>query len=273
MIVIEFWRILSEQERQVAPGKSLSLKIKRAGAPALGWLAAVVSAIAALNGGPSAAADEAEPVVVEMFVSQSCKLSPPAAAYAAELARRTDLVVLTFHIDYWNVLTSRKNGRWRDPYGAADFAGRQRDYNRSIRGRGTVFTPQAIVSGAASEVGSKRDSIERFIELERREKREARTSIRREGDRISVIVDPSGNKPRDVFVVRFMPWASTPISGGDNAGTVFDEPNVVRALEKIGSVTHRTETFSFDRPPQGEGCAVLVQEENRGRIVGARYCP
>jgi hypothetical protein len=243
----------------------------RARAAAFGWIAALIST-AALAGAAQAAQD-GEPVVVEMFLSQACKQSPPAADYAAELSRRADLVVLTYHIDYWNVLTSRKNGRWRDPFSSAAFAGRQRDYNRSIRGRGTVFTPQAIVNGAASEVGSKRASVERYIDLEKREPRLARTAIRRADGKILVTVDPSGADPRDVFLARFTAWASTPIPTGDNAGVVFEEPHVVRSLERIGAVTHRTETFAFDAPAAGEGCAVLVQEQDRGRIIGARYCP
>ncbi len=224
-------------------------------------------------GATAQAREDREPTLVEMFVSQACKKSPPAAEYAAELSRRPDLVVLTFHVDYWNLLTSRRHGRWSDPYGAADFAARQRAYNRAIRDRGTVFTPQAIVNGAASEVGSKREGVARYIELERREPRAARTSIRREADRVHFTVDPSGNEARDVFLVRFTPFASTRISAGENAGLVFEEPNVVRTLEKLGRVTHRTETFSFAAPGPDEGCAVFVQNEGGGRVVGARYCP
>lgn len=257
-------------------GSSLSSKVgilTRARAPSVCLLFAILAAASASAEPARAADDDGEPVVVEMYVSQACKKSPDAVDYAAELARRPDLVAITFHIDYWNVLTTRKNGRWSDPFGEAAFSARQRNYNRSIRGRGTVFTPQAIVGGAASEVGSKRQSVEDYINLEKREQRLARTSIRREGASVVVTVDPSGNEPRDVYLVRFMPSATTQIPAGENAGRVFDEHNVARSIEKIGSIRHRTESFTFPAPKTGEGCAVLVQDENQGRIVGARYCP
>lgn len=230
-------------------------------------------AAAALAAGPSAASETGEPVVVEMFLSQACSQSPPAAKFQAELSRRPDLVALTWHIDYWNVLSNRKHGRWQDPFADPSFSARQRIYNRRIRGRGTVFTPQAIVNGVASEVGSKREDIERFIELEKRELRTMQTTIRRAGDSIEVKVNPSGNDFRDVVLVKFKTWSSTPIGRGDNAGMVFDEPHVVVSAARLGVISHKAETFAFPAPAEGQGCAVLVQEAGQGRILGARYCP
>ncbi|MEQ1930087.1 MAG: DUF1223 domain-containing protein [Parvularculaceae bacterium] len=216
-----------------------------------------------------------EPVVVEMFLSQSCADSPPAAAFQNELSRRPDLVALTWHIDYWDVLSSRKHGRWQDPFAETSFAARQRIYNRKIRERSTVFTPQAIVNGAASEVGSRRKDVEEYIEIERDEQplSRVRTSMKRVGERIEATVDPKGNDPRDVLLVRFAAFTATHVQGGDNFGVTFEERNVVRTVEKLGAVAHKAETFVFPAPREGQGCAVIVQQTGQGRIVGARYCP
>jgi len=107
------------------------------------------------------------PVVVEMFLSQSCRLCPPAADYVAELARRPGVVALAWHIDYWNMLSNRNYGRWEDPFSRAAFTERQRRYNQTIRSRDTVFTPQAVINGEESAVGSKRDQVEALIGAER----------------------------------------------------------------------------------------------------------
>jgi len=228
---------------------------------------------AALIGAAPARAEDSEPILVEMFVSQACKASPAAAQYAVELGKRGDLVTLVWHIDYWNILSNRKHGRWRDPYGETAFSARQRIYNRKIRGRTTVFTPQAIVGGAGSEKGWDRKGVEKLIDLEKEERRLARTSIARKGERLAATVDPSGSEFMEVFLVSFRDWSATDITGGENAGVRFEEPHVVASVAKIGDVTYKTETFEFAAPAEGTGCALVVQERGQGRVRAARYCP
>jgi hypothetical protein len=232
-----------------------------------------ILALAALAAGAPSAAAESEPVVVEVFVSQACGASPPAFDYAAELGRRSDLIALVYHVDYWNILSTRKHGRWKDPYGHPSFSARQRIYNRKIRGRTTLRTPQAFVNGRGVEVGSNREGVEELIALERGEPRLARTEVTRAGSRITASVDAEGNDLREVILVIFRNFASTDVTGGENFGRRFDEPHVVTEIRTLGDVTHRRERFEFDAPPDGMGCAVLVQERGQGVIVGARYCP
>src|SRR6266436_5466798 len=49
------------------------------------------------------------PVVVELFTSQGCSSCPPADALLGELARKSDVLPLGFHISYWDSLG------WKDP--------------------------------------------------------------------------------------------------------------------------------------------------------------
>jgi hypothetical protein len=50
------------------------------------------------------------PVVGELFTSEGCSSCPPADGKIAERARtRPDLLLLTFHVTYWNYLG------WHDP--------------------------------------------------------------------------------------------------------------------------------------------------------------
>ena len=48
----------------------------------------------------------AEPIsaIVELFTSQGCSSCPPADALMNELAKRDDLVVLSYSVDYWDYL-------------------------------------------------------------------------------------------------------------------------------------------------------------------------
>jgi hypothetical protein len=226
-----------------------------------------------LSAGFAAAAADDEPVVVEMFLSQSCKLSPPAAAYMTELQKRPDLVVLSWHVDYWDLLSNGKAGRWKDTFSLSDSAVRQRIYNRKVRGRGTVFTPQAIVNGAGSVVGSKRRDLEALVRLAPAVQDNSEIAFSAAaGAPLKVSIKSAGGV-REAFVVKFRDFAATRITGGDNVGVEFREPNVVQELVRLGTVGAHREEFSVPAPGPGWGCAILLQERGQGAITAAKYCP
>jgi len=47
---------------------------------------------------------KAGPWAVELFTSQGCSSCPPADAELGKLARRPDIVALSFHVDYWDYI-------------------------------------------------------------------------------------------------------------------------------------------------------------------------
>lgn len=226
--------------------------------------------------------DGSRPVVVEMFLSQSCKASPPAAEYLAELAERRDVVALAWHVNYWDKVAARRVGPWADPFAHPAFAARQKIYNERIRGTDLVFTPQAIIDGFVSVVGSKRDAVEhrmteaRFYE-EKAYAAPPRLALDREvrkggsPDLIRVTIDGVASS-YDAYAVAFRRAAMTEIEGGDNAGVTMREANVVRGVRMLAQGATGPGAFSFSAPPEGLDCAVIVHERNQGRIVAARYC-
>src|SRR3954452_12261437 len=82
---------------------------------------------------------ETRPVVVELFTSQSCSSCPAADTLLRELAERTDVIALAFHISYWDRLG------WKDPLSNEASTDRQKEYARRLSGR--VYTPQIVVDG------------------------------------------------------------------------------------------------------------------------------
>src|SRR5580704_7034254 len=86
----------------------------------------------------AAAAAETRPVVVELFTSQGCSSCPPADKLLGELAKRTDIVALGFHITYWD------GSAWRDPFSRPESTERQAAYDRHLTG-GQVYTPQMVI--------------------------------------------------------------------------------------------------------------------------------
>ena len=118
-----------------------------------------------VGSGDAAPADcSATPVLVEMFLSQSCSSCVPAAHFVSDLAQREDVVVLSWHVDYWDTLNVAGRGRWKDPYSNPEFTQRQRRYASSRFQTGRVYTPQAVIDGFHDAVGSDRKKITTLID-------------------------------------------------------------------------------------------------------------
>ena len=201
------------------------------------------------------------PVVVELFTSEGCSSCPPADAFLTELAQeRPDLLPLAFHITYWDGLG------WRDPFALPAATGRQRAYARLL-GRDSIFTPEMVVEGSESLVGSDRAQAEAAI-------RQAATShvtatavtIRRTGDTLTIDLE-RGSGPGTVLLVGFDPLHRTPVGRGENGGRTLTESNIVRSIQTIAEWT--CAPLHVQQPlPAGQDYAAIVQASS-GHIIGA----
>jgi hypothetical protein len=138
-------------------------------------LAMSLGLIASLS--PVAGLAAERPVVVELFTSQGCNSCPPANAYLNELSKqRRDVLALAFHVTYWDRLG------WRDPFSLEAATQRQAVYGRRF-GDGS-YTPEIVVDGAASMVGSHRGDVGSAIENAKRNSlTAAAVSLTRSGSR------------------------------------------------------------------------------------------
>src|ERR1700722_772331 len=101
------------------------------------------------------------PVLVELFSSEGCSSCPGAEALLREKSiEDPSLLVLELHVDYWNDLG------WKDRFSSSTFSDRQSRY-AAVRGTGQVFTPEAIVDGRESLVGSDRAALAAALRHER----------------------------------------------------------------------------------------------------------
>lgn len=202
---------------------------------------------------------QARPVVLELFTSQGCSSCPPAEALLGELAGNADLLPLGFHVTYWNHLG------WKD---TASFEGgteRQAAYAERL-GEGN-FTPQLVIDGRRSVVGSRRVDVAAAVGQARAEMgSDVATTVSRRNGRISVRVG-SGVGDARVILVGFDRSVRTPIARGENSGRTIQQTNVVRSLRTLGTWSGKPLEFS-EAAPAGQDVAVIVQEPG-GRIVGA----
>ncbi|MET0659143.1 MAG: DUF1223 domain-containing protein [Steroidobacteraceae bacterium] len=204
----------------------------------------------------------AQPVVVELFTSQGCSSCPPAEALLGELARKPNIIALAYHVDYWDDLG------WKDRFSIPEAAQRQSGYVRRLS-RSGAFTPQAVVSGDTSLVGSNRAAVARAIA----EQRDALSVVlSRTGTDLQIGLAERWNEPMDVFVVSYLAEATTKIGRGENAKRSLREFNIVRSFERIGRWDGRPQQMKIaltTLPKDATAVAVLLQRPNQGAIAGA----
>ncbi|MEQ8935848.1 MAG: DUF1223 domain-containing protein [Amphiplicatus sp.] len=218
------------------------------------------------------ATDTVEPVLIELFLSQSCKASPPAADLAAAYSARDDLVTLVFHVGYWDMMPGREGGAWSDPFSKPTFADRHRLYNKRLRGKNRGMTPQAVVNGAATVSATKATAVAKLIDAALAEEKSGAPHISFDGrdGSLSIAIEGGGG---EAVLVRFLKATVTAIEGGDNDGLVFREANVVTGVTPLGAILAQSATFNVAAPDDDSGCAVIIQEPGQGRVIAAGYCP
>ena len=203
------------------------------------------------------------PAVVELFTSEGCSSCPPADAYIGELTRRSDVLALTFHVDYWDDLG------WRDPFALRDGVQRQRKYVRAL-GRRAVYTPEVVVDGEADFVGSDRAAIGKA--LARPRDGIGMALAMRDGH---VLIELNAHQPgmaSEVLLIAYRRAAVSAVKRGENAGRTLSEYNIVREIRSLGrwGGEHRNfHTPGASLPPDATDIAVLVQLEGQGSIIGA----
>jgi hypothetical protein len=201
--------------------------------------------------------------VIELFTSEGCSSCPPAEAYIGELARRSDVLALSFHVDYWDDLG------WRDRFALGQAAERQRTYARVLR-RSSVYTPQVVIDGRDDYVGSDRTAIGNSLS---RNRTGVPVGISVRGGEVRVEVGAQEKVPTsDVVLVAYLRTAVSAIGRGENAGRTLEEFNIVRAIHTLGRWEGREQSFEAplsSLPPDATDVAVLVQPTGQAPIIGA----
>jgi hypothetical protein len=209
---------------------------------------------------PWSAGAAERPVVVELFTSQGCSSCPPANAYLNEMAHvRHDVLPLAFHVTYWDRLG------WKDPFSLTEATERQDHYGRRF-GDGS-YTPEMVIDGASSHVGSYREEVGSAIDQAKRESRTATAvSIGKAGDQLTIDVG-GGSGNAKVLLIGFDHDHETAIRRGENGGRTLEEANVVRSIRAVGD-WQGTALRVSEKFPDGQDAAVVLQAPD-GRIIGA----
>ncbi len=218
----------------------------------------------------------AEPLraVVELFTSQGCAACRGADPVFRDLAGRPGIVALTLPVTYWDYLG------WKDTLAQKPFTERQHAY-AGPHGIRQVFTPQAIVNGAASVVASDRAGLERALAREAVQPGGLSVPVRGEerGDRIVIDVGAGGQRG-EVWLLSVLRRRPVAIERGENRGRTATYLNVVRGIQRVGpwsgQPVHYEVPLPSARAADADAWVVVLQGASNGkpgRIWGAAKGP
>lgn len=169
-------------------------------------------------------------VLIELFTSQGCSSCPSADKLISSLAQTdTNLIVLSFHVDYWDRLG------WKDVFSHHDYTLRQQQYAQMFRSQ-SVYTPQAVVQGQFEMVGSSKPGITSALAKVKKQHNNTILTANAVVNGDAVAINFSFNATpvnRQLIAALVQIHANTSIQRGENKGIELEGYNVVREFKMI----------------------------------------
>jgi hypothetical protein len=198
--------------------------------------------------------------IVELFTSQGCSSCPPADALLGRLSADPALLALSFHVNYWNSIG------WKDPFSSQISTDRQYTYAHAL-GERTVFTPQLIVNGTRSVIGSQENEIRKEIAKASEATLPVSADLSKQADGSFNLQLAGPAVVADVWEVRYVRRSVTKIRAGENGGRELETFNDVVQLHRLGAFQPGVLKLEPLHKP-ADGLAVLVQKPSGGPILG-----
>jgi len=213
--------------------------------------------------------------LLELYTSEGCNSCPPADRWVSSLPRPQmvpqQLVVLAFHVDYWNYLG------WQDRFSQRRFTERQQELVRA-NGLRTAYTPQLVLNGRDFRISA---GIEKQLARINTQTPSVKLALQadRNGAMLStgVTVSPvasSARQPMELYVALYENNLESQVQAGENRGERLHHDYVVRVL--IGPVavssdktTHQTWKIPLaaDWKTTDMGLAAFVQSARTGEVL------
>ena len=215
---------------------------------------------------PAVGRENTGPWAIELFTSQGCSSCPPADLQLGKLARRNDIVALSYHVDYWDYIG------WKDRFATRETTERQRAYARALKQR-YVYTPEMVVDGIGHDPGVSLDPITSLLaEAQHRSPKRATPELVRSADGVLTVRLAAFKleAPAEVVLAVYDRRHSTAVGDGENGGRTLENFNVVRHFETLARWDGAAATWTApaDRFRPEQGMAVLVQRADHGPMLG-----
>lgn len=204
--------------------------------------------------------------VAELFTSQGCSSCPPADQFAGEIRRRPGVIVLTYHVDYWDYLG------WKDTLATPDFSNRQYAYAKA-RGDMDVYTPQMIINGGSHYVGSRKAEVLAALDRAAGSTWPASVTLTQAGGQVAVEIGDGGfSGEATLWLMPLQPKLTVKVEKGEIAGQEITYHNIVRRIVPGGMWSGKAARFVLPADavltPECSGCAAILQRGKAGPILG-----
>ena len=144
---------------------------------------------------------------------------------------------------------------------------RQYAYAKSLRQQ-TVFTPQLIVNGSRSVIGSQERAVRDAVAAANQGGFSVEAHLSQQTDGHFRLTLQGPPLSADIWEARYVRRSSTNVRAGENGGHTLSTFNDVTQFRRLGA--YRSGTLELEPLKQpDDGIAVLVQSSGVGRIVGA----
>ena len=207
------------------------------------------------------------PIVLEMFTSQSCSSCPPADKVLGQLEQENkNVIALSCNVTYWNHL------HWEDTLSKEFCSTRQRQYVRTLRSRGP-YTPQVVVNGTQTMVGSRGGQIRHAINTETATNPVKLIDLNISDDQLIIkLPEIASDDSFALNLVQYKHSQSQSIPSGENRGRNVHYTNPVEKVISLGSWDGTSKTVDYDisELKNAKGLALLAQKNGvTGDIVAA----
>jgi len=182
-------------------------------------------------------------IVLELFTSQGCSSCPRADRLlkeTSENSKNTNVIVLAYHVDYWNRLG------WRDPFSKKSFTNYQQEYGRKFGGR-SIYTPQLVINGKKHIVGSDKTSLETSLTTLKTKKLSVPitiTGVVKEGTTVKLKYKSLFGTNSRLNVVMLLKRYVTEVRRGENRNRTLLDTHIVIDKEIIKDTAISEVTFS-----------------------------
>lgn len=215
---------------------------------------------------PIPVAPHNNPIVLELFTSQSCPTCENADVLANTIKDYKNVIVLSYHVDYWNQLG------WIDPFSDASHTNYQRNYEG--RFDRNSYAPQMVVNGESEFDGTNIRLLNASLKKQSTiEKLRSPQIYRDENKSVSVSYDFFTEKKYDkAYALLLIDSCDVAIDNGPNIGKNITNTNIVinRAPLRMDSFSGH---YTFELPINVKETdqfkvAIILQDKNLN-IIGA----
>jgi hypothetical protein len=189
--------------------------------------------------------------IVELFTSEGCSSCPPADRWLSQWKNRSDILAMSFHVDYWN------NLGWKDPFATSVTTQRQYLW-KSLLGASYVYTPQVIVGGQDFDWRSSK------MPLVKTDSKDLDISLNISNQLITADISPithGSNQEMAAHWVGLQDNVTSYVKAGENSGSTLKHDHVVIFYQPVpkwnGNSIHHLE---LSVPEAAQRMALVVTD-------------